>query len=90
MAVVAVLSTDLAPVTPGMGGQLALHPLEQIGIDDGRMPTGVALALMGDLTQIDVNADLIFPRSAEVKFPNYAEVDAKEIWGFFGGRPRGF
>jgi hypothetical protein len=27
---------------------------------------------------------------AEVKFPNYTDVDAKEIWGFFGGRPRGF
>jgi hypothetical protein len=36
-----------------------------------------------------VNAEVIFPRSAEVKFPNYAGVDDEENWPFFGGRPRG-
>ncbi|MFK0167095.1 hypothetical protein, partial [Rhizobium sp. NPDC090279] len=29
-------------------------------------------------------------RSAEVKLPSYAGVDAKENWLFLGGRPRGF
>jgi len=36
-----------------------------------------------------VNAEVIFPRSAEVKFPNYADVDDAENCPFFGGLPRG-
>ena len=30
------------------------------------------------------------PRSAEVKFPSYADVDGSAKWPFLGGRPRGF
>ncbi len=37
-----------------------------------------------------VNAAVNFPKSAEVKFPNYADGVVMERWLFFGGRPRGF
>jgi hypothetical protein len=37
-----------------------------------------------------VNAEVKFPRSAEVKFPSYAGVDDVENCPIFGGRPRGF
>ncbi len=37
-----------------------------------------------------VNAAVNFPKSAEVKFPNYADGVVMERWLFFGGRPLGF
>jgi len=39
---------------------------------------------------VAVNAAANFPKSAEVKFPNYADGVVMERWPFFGGRPRGF
>ncbi|WP_210191493.1 hypothetical protein, partial [Ensifer aridi] len=56
-----------------------------IHLKDGRV---VDETIDGGECHGGVNAAANFPKSAEVKFPNYAD-GVVERWPFFGGRPLG-